>query len=90
LSTVFITLSFLRGVRKLDFQFLVDSLLMGCVFFGLWNSKVDNIVHFFAVGCSIIYWELLKKKANLDWFLVANLIYMGSALLFMQGMRKDV
>ncbi len=60
------------------------------IFTGLWNSKIDNIVHFFAVGCTLVYWFMLWKKINLNWLLVANVIYALLVLILLKGMTKDL
>ena len=57
LSSIFITLSFLENLEKKNLQFCIDSILLAFIFFGIFNSKIDNIVHFFGVFTSVVFWS---------------------------------
>ncbi len=89
LSSVLITLSFLRGCRKRDFQFLVDVVLMGFLIGGLWSKSVDNVVHMFAIVSTGIYWVMLKHHINLKWFFYSSFLYLIMIFFMFTYMNKN-
>jgi membrane associated rhomboid family serine protease len=75
LSSIFITLSFLENHQKKNFQFFIDLFLFSFIILGVFNSSVDNIVHFFGIFTSLFYWSLKDKKYFIRFYLLGSFLY---------------
>ena len=90
LSTVLITLSFLENFGNFKTQFFVDILMMVLIFLGVFNENIDNVVHLFGVGFSLVYWMFLRKKRDLNVLLFILIGYMALAVAFLQVQKGDL
>ncbi len=81
LSTIFITLSFLKNYQLKNWQLVIDSVLLGVILLNILNTQVDNTVHLFGVGSTMVLWVLEKKGLSFNFFILPSIIYMISLLM---------
>lgn len=87
LSSIFITLSLLNNLPRKNLQFFIDLFLFLFIILGLFNSQIDNIVHFFGVFTSILFWIFNDKKNFISLFFIISCIY--SSILFFLMFKAD-